>query len=253
MNEKLAYLESLNLKRTVDDFEKTLHAYLSSNTAMPTSETLETIKNETGNYDLLAPLWLGAESPFGQMDHTEWKTYNHSQTDFILSVLLMANQPAPDTLLHEKWPLNPSAETEKQEENTNLPTDPANLICHYLLDKKEASAPKTAEIQAVCKVLDDAAPTASQKIQFYDNILDLTESGNYVMPTGDILSNLKKSAKKKPSLQMVIESLSMLTAQPIEKLNPAAMYLSLQAISSAGLSVETKSTGREVLGHILEN
>ena len=87
----------------------------------------------------------------------------------------------------------------------------------------------------------------------YDNLLNLTPTGNYVMPIHDILSSLKKSADKKQINQVVIRSLAVINDKSLDQLHPAVLYQILEALNSAGLTEETTSLTREVLGITIRN
>jgi len=86
----------------------------------------------------------------------------------------------------------------------------------------------------------------------YDNIYSLTESGNYVMHSDEELSTLIESASKKQMNRVVIRSLKILDDKPLDKINPAVFYQILEALNSAGLTEETMSLTREVLGNLIK-
>ncbi|HNQ92522.1 MAG TPA: hypothetical protein PKI93_06275 [Alphaproteobacteria bacterium] len=212
----------------------------------PSASLLKEAQNLTGNTDILIPLYAG-EYPLPLSD---WTALPSGESLGILRLLALANQPLPIDLAKQAFPDEKAAtETDNEKESTGENI----LFNHFMAPEKAAQNKKMAEILAVTSYLTGADDKQAFGDGIYDNIFNLTESGNYVMPSDDILSSLKKTANKKPSVQEVIESLKYLDSAPLEKIHPAAMYGILAIFNSAGLSVQTKALGREVLGRVLEN
>ena len=86
----------------------------------------------------------------------------------------------------------------------------------------------------------------------YDNVLNLTPADNYVMPIPDVLSSLQNSANKKQMSQVLIRSLSILNDKELDQLHPLTLYQILESLNSVGLTEETMSLSREVLGTMMK-
>lgn len=161
-----------------------------------------------------------------------------------------ANQPPAKDWVMAALAITPTESNAKTFEN--MTGD--DVFCEYFLTQgNDSEKARTALITAIQPFLASEIKSSKPAKDVYDNIFNLTDSSNYVMPSSDILSSLKKEAIKKPSKQAVTQSLSILSAQPVNTLHPAALYRVLNVLKSAGLSVQTKSLGHEVLGYILEN
>lgn len=166
------------------------------------------------------------------------------------TIFSYANQTVP-----ENWMMSALAVKQiESADKTPKSRTGDDIFCEYFLLKgNDTDKSRTATVTAIQPFLSSFSKSPLSTEDIYDNIFNLTDSSNYVMPSNDILSSLKREAIKKPSKQAVTESLSILSAQPVETLHPAALYRVLNVLKSAGLSVQTKSLGHEVLGHILEN
>jgi len=249
-----AYLESQKLEKPEDVSNKYiafLTKYLSEQTPLPSPSLIEECTALMGNIDLLEGSF--ASPTTGDQEAIippEWLTLSPKAMKSLLALWARTNHPLPAAMVSKLFPPQKSGDSPqeiKQSTGENI------LFNEFLSAETKANSPGKPEILAIQAFFSDEAKSKTFKNGIYDNIFNLTESGNYVMPSGDILSSLKRTAGKKPSAQVVIESLNILAAQPIEKLNPAVLYEILTSLDSAGLSVQTKSLGREVLGNILEN
>lgn len=161
-------------------------------------------------------------------------TYPEGKKDILLKLLTIANQPLPAPLIKKLYAIAESPEISNKtgDELFLLALSEKNNTPLFMALKANGSA-------------------AEQQNLIYDNIFSLTEKVNYVMPSADILSNLRESANKKLEDQVVVKSLALLSGTSLEKLNPAALYVILEALNSAGLNEEKSSLVRYVLGTTL--
>lgn len=81
----------------------------------------------------------------------------------------------------------------------------------------------------------------------YEKLLSLTGGSNYVMPSGELMENLKKAAQSKQLGQVILAGLQTLNGQKAENIHPSVMVQVLRSFESAGLSEETASLAHEVL------
>lgn len=167
-----------------------------------------------------------------------------------IALLSMANQAIPLDLAKGALQLGESSGASY---NTEQAESGEYLLIQALLDRNRPrlDTDKNA-IYAVALALQSALYPQKDAKNVYDNIFNLTPSDNYVMPKGDILSSLKKSADQKQIYQVVIGSLSIINDIPPEKLHPASLYRILEALNSAGFNEETLSLARDVLRMVLE-
>lgn len=243
-----AYIAGISNEKSDDkanNYNTFLNEYIKS-PAPPSVALLQQSETLLHGTDILIPLFVTENTPLPP----EWASLPQGQIKSILRLMALANQPLPLDLVSKAFPdENPAPDVENKKESTGENI----LFNHFSTSKNGALSSKKAEILAVISYLTAADDKQAFGDSVYDNIFNLTESGNYVMPSDDILSSLKRIAGKKPSAQVVIESVGILTAQPLENIHPAVLYGVLAVFNSAGLSVQTKALGREVLGQILEN
>lgn len=178
---------------------------------------------------------------------------NGNNPAYLRDVLMLAtktNHAIPAEHLQKAYPqanqaAPASVNTEELPSGEKLLTD--IFAAQYKDDPR-----RMPQIMAIQAVLSDKGIKENEKKSAYDNIFSLTPSDNYVMPNGENLSNLQKSADKKLAGQVVIDSLRMLSGDSLQKVHPAALYKILTALDSAGLNEETVAIVRDALGNIIE-
>jgi hypothetical protein len=161
----------------------------------------------------------------------------------ILHVRLLAEsgQEIPAALVKAAYALKESPENNGQ-------AGESLLITTLGAAKNSSQMRKDGKEFALLSALNPFFSNDGEKSTAYENILSLTSSANYVMPTDDILSSLKKSTDEKLTSQTIVRGLDILSDARLDNLNPAAVYLVLKAFDSAGLNEEVQSLSREALG-----
>ena len=200
-----------------------------------TDKLLELSVNDFVKETLLYPLYSKPEMAFPE-----------SNKILSLRLLALTNQELPPNLVVSAYGLDIPPE--------NLIESGESLLIKTLLEKaKSDDLNGSFSTSAPLLALNYANYPQKDTKNAYDNILNLTASGNYVMHNQDILSSLKKSAGKKQMNQVVIMSLAIIDDKPLDKLHPAELYQILEALNSAGLTEETMLLTREVLGNTIKN
>ncbi len=229
------------------DYSSKLIQFLNSASDLTNAKFADKIKDPIERSLAIAALREANDLPEG-LDSVVMADQTSAKNAVIL--FAAANQVSPESWMAAALAINPPESSDKSSENKSGD----DIFCEYFLSKgNDTDKARTALVTAIQPFLSSSVKSSTPQKDVYDNIFNLTDSSNYVMPSNDILSSLKKEANKKPSKQAVTESLSILSARPVENLHPAALYRVLNVLKSAGLSVQTKSLGHEVLGHILEN
>lgn len=226
-------LSVLDLASPTTPYAPFFKEYLKEKQPLLTASLLELADTEI-KQDLLLPLYEAQEVAFPETDKT-----------LSLKLLAKANQDFPTSLV--RTALNIPESFESGQESGEI------LTTLHLLKQIEDSK-TTASASSYPALLAIKAGLIPEKVKntAYDNIFNLTAKSNYVMPNAELLSSLKKSAEQKRTDQVLINGLEILTSAPLEKLNPAALVTVFEAFNSAGLTEETTSLAREVLGTLLE-
>lgn len=222
-------LEAANVTDTSNIYSALLTEYLKEKPPILTASLLDMADTSTKK-SLLLPLYTAPEIAFPE-----------NKKKLSLSLLAKANQPLPANLVRSAF-MHPESQPVTEEMGEKL-------LFSYLF---ETTKPDDTTIYPWLLAIKPLFEPDNPQKTAYDNILSLTAQSNYVMPMGDILSSLKKSADEKQTDQVVIKSLEILSETPLEHLHPAALYRILEALNSAGLSEETMSLARDVLGTLLE-
>ncbi len=169
-----------------------------------------------------------------------------------LSLLALTNQDLPRELVRQS--LGATTPTTQGESVEKITQSGEEILIKLLIEKAKTGGILLPNNNAATLLaLDYANYPQKDAKNAYDNLLSLTPSGNYVMPIGDILSNLKKSANQKRLNQVIIRSLSIIDDKSLVQLHPVTLYQILEALNSAGLNEETMALTREVLGFQLRN
>jgi hypothetical protein len=119
----------------------------------------------------------------------------------------------------------------------------------------EDSSPSTAEksqaskmaLSLALKPFLDGPVAKSEKKKIYDNVLSLTGSGNYVMPSDELLDSLQKATASQQTGRVVLYSFLILNGHGPDEVHPAALFKVLEAYESVGLSEETSSLALDAL------
>lgn len=127
------------------------------------------------------------------------------------------------------------------------------LLIDSLLLEATDNLPSKSRLLAIQGVFSPKPMTNEEWKSNYDNVFSLTASGNYVMPMEDNLSTLKKSADKKLTGQVVIDSINILSGAKMDEMHPPSLIKIFQALDSVGLNEETVSLAREALGDVVRN
>ena len=115
---------------------------------------------------------------------------------------------------------------------------------------KPAGPPKTqkeAYLLVLKAFMDGTEPIPAAHKGAYEKLLSLTGENNYVMPSGELMENLKKAAQTKHLGQVILAGLQALNGQKPENIHPSVMVQVLKSFESVGLSEETASLAHEVL------
>lgn len=217
-----------------------LKEYFKTETPLLTAKLLELADTPTKTA-LLIPLYAQNNPVFPESNKRR-----------SILILLAANQPLPLNLVRSAFP---NVE-DSLPENERLKETGESFLFSALI--QSLPPVKYADRTGINPFLEAIAASISPEYEqknaktAYDNIFNLTPSGNYVMPMGDVLSSLKKSADQKQIYQVVIGSLSIINDIPPEKLHPASLYRVLEALNSVGFNEETLSLARNVLRMVLE-
>ncbi len=230
-------LQSTPLTGKPDSYTAFLKEYQSNKEPLLTAKLLD-LADTPVKQTLLLPLYSKPDTPIPE-----------AHKDASVRLLAIANQDIPTyaaTMLLKR----PESSAPPQENQGE--TGESLLLSALETQTRPRLDTDKNETYATILALKSANYPQNAETNPYDNIFNLTPSGNYVMPMGDILSNLKKSADQKQIHQVVIGSLTILNTTPPDKLHPAALYRVLSALNSAGFNEETLSLSREVLGTVLE-
>lgn len=241
------FLKGINLIDISNPYQAFLKEYFKTpNSPLVTDDLLSLTTNPIQEI-LLYPLYTAPETSIPN---------KHQRLS--LRILALTNQDLPFPLVsaayHETSAASFSSIESDKKQLSSAPSSGEELLIKLLLEKSKTdpvSSPPNA--RATLLALNQANYPQKDIKNSYDNVLSLTEGDNYVMPMGDILSNLKKFANQKQVNQVVIRSLAIIDGKPLEQLHPAALYRILEALSSAGLNEETMALTREVLGYQIKN
>lgn len=230
------FLKTVDLKDTSNDYYAFLKEYFKSGTPV-VSDQLLSLANSDVKKALLLPLYAADETAI-PATHKELSA----------QLLLLTNQDVAPNLIKEAF----SAPDIPVESSVNNSESGTEILIKTLLEQSNKLHNQQPNYRsAALAALDYANYPQKDTKNAYENILSLTPEGNYVMPIGDILSSLKKSADKKQMNQVVIRSLSIINDKPLEQLHPAALYRILEALNSAGLNEETMSLTHDALGYLM--
>lgn len=236
----IEFMKAIDLKDVSSPYNAFLKEYFKNPTPVVSDQLLALTTDKTREA-LIMPLYAVPEMAIPN-DHK------------LLSLRLMAltQQDLAVGLVQQAYGI---ADSSSVGESSDSAHKSGEEILIKLLIEKSKSGEKAGLVNAnpTLLALDYANYPQKDAKDAYDNLLNLTPSGNYVMPIGDILSSLKKSANKKQINQVVIRSLTLINDKPLEQLHPAALYQILEALNSAGLNEETMALTREVLGYQIRN
>lgn len=237
----IEFLKSYDLKDVSNPYNAFLKEYFKTPNKLTITDQLLALTTDTTREALLYPLYSVSEGavPAGH------KMLN-------LRLLALTNQELPLNLVKEAYGIT-DAPTQDESSLKSVKTGEEFLIKLLLEKTKSGGILLPNKDTATLLALDYANYPQKDLKNAYDNVLSLTPNGNYVMPIGDILSSLKKSADKKQINQVVVRSLAIIEDKSLEQLHPAALYQILEALNSAGLNEETMALTREVLGNTIRN
>ena len=237
----IAFMKAIDLKDISNPYNAFLKEYFKTPDSPVVTDQLLTLTTDRTREALLYPLYATSDMAIPNQ---------HKMIS--LRLLALTNQDLPTRLVDETYAtqtLDHSSESSKQDIESG-----EKFLIKLLLEKAKSNAQTSPDnVTATLLALDYANYPQKDAKNAYDNILSLTPHGNYVMPIGDILSNLKKSANQKQISQVVIRSLAVINDKPLEQLHPAALYQILEALNSAGLTEETMALTHEVLGYQIRN
>ncbi len=173
-----------------------------------------------------------------------------------ISVLLAANAPLP--LAWVKLAYGDAAPAEGADSGESAlilamltsAAEPKKPADKSPAQTKAPDAPKTqkeAYLLVLKGFIEGREVIPSGQKNAYEKLLSLTEGSNYVMPSGELMENLKKAAQSKQLGQVVLAGLQTLNGQKPENIHPSVMVQVLRSFESAGLSEETASLAHEVL------
>lgn len=237
----IAFMKAIDLKDISNPYNAFLKEYFKTPDSPVVTDQLLTLTTDRTRETLLYPLYAISDIAIPNQ---------HKMIS--LRLLALTNQDLPTRLVDEAYAtqtLDHSTESSNQDMDSG-----EKFLIKLLLEKAKSNAQTSPDnVTATLLALDYANYPQKDAKNAYDNILSLTPTGNYVMPIGDILSNLKKSANQKQISQVVIRSLAVINDKPLEQLHPAALYQILEALNSAGLTEETMALTHEVLGYQIRN
>lgn len=230
-------LELVSLTDNTDGYALFLKEYLKEKPPVLTAQLIDLADNQTKKL-LLLPFYSAEPSNFPE-----------SNKRLSLELLAITNHELPSPLVRSAFNLPESTPVK-----TEFPAESGEeILVSYLEDiAKTSQDEKIKATYPVLLALKGGLIPQSDENTAYDNILNLTGKSNYVMPNVELLSSLKKSAEKKQIDQVLFKSLGILADTPLDKIHPAVLYRILEALNSAGLSDQTMSLSRDVLGTILE-
>ena len=235
LTEKLtALLATAETATDTNPYTPFLKEYLKEKEPLLTASLLDLSMDSPIKQNLLIPLYAAQEVSF-------------PEDNKIASLRLLArgNQDWPTSLVRGALAIPESFESGNESGE--------KIAVLYLIHQiEDAKTTATAQSYPVLLAIKAGLIPEKDGNSAYENIFNLTAQGNYVMPNAELLSTLKKSVEKKRADQVLIKSLEILTTAPPEKLNPAALVQVFEALNSAGLSEETMSLARDVLGAVLE-
>lgn len=229
----IARLPQIDLSGNSDNYTPFLREYMKDSPPVLTGELLGLADTDTKKY-LLIPLYTAPEVSFPE-----------DRKALTLTILGLSNQEIPANIVRSAYSASESSENDTE-------NGEALLINKRLEREETATGGKESQLYALLLALKSGVIPRNEQNSVYENILSLTAKYNYVMPTSEVLSNLKKSAEKKQIDRVIVNSLEVLTDTPPDKLSPAALYEVLEALNSAGLTEETVALTRNVLGSLLE-
>lgn len=230
----LALLKSIDPQTLTGTLSPFLKEYFKNPSGPVLTNHILELATDSVTQSLLIPLYAAPEIAFPDI-----------LIPRTLGILALTNQELPLNLIRAAYPSSESSITDD-------PSGEKLLILALLDSYKNLENDAQNPIIPTLTALQYANYPQKDIKNAYDNVFNLTPSGNYVMPKGDILSSLKESADKKQMNQVVIRSLALLNDKPLEKLHPAALYQVLEALNSAGLTEETIFLTREVLGTLMK-
>ncbi|OFW87925.1 MAG: hypothetical protein A3B66_00950 [Alphaproteobacteria bacterium RIFCSPHIGHO2_02_FULL_46_13] len=240
-DQAIDFLKAIDLKDVSNPYNAFLKEYFKTTGAPVVTEQLLALATDKTREALLYPLYTSSDMPIPN---------GHKLLS--LKLLALANQVLPKSLVMEAYGL--TAPTAKDESLDKTAQSGEEFLIKLLIEKaKTGGILLPNNDTATLLALDYANYPQKDAKNAYDNLLSLTPNDNYVMPIGDILSSLKKSANQKQINQVVIRSLAIIDDKSLEQLHPVALYRILEALNSAGLNEETMSLTHEVLGLKIRN
>lgn len=240
-DQAIDFLKAIDLKDVSNPYNAFLKEYFKTTGTPVVTDQLLTLATDKTREALLYPLYTSSDMAIP-----------NGHKPLSLKLLALTNQDLPRGLVKEAYGI-----TDKEDMNESGDRQVKSgeeILIKLLIEKgKTGGILLPNNDTATLLALDYANYPQKDAKNAYDNILSLTPNGNYVMPIGDILSSLKKSANQKQINQVVIRSLAIIDDKSLEQLHPVALYRILEALNSAGLNEETMSLTHEVLGGKIRN
>lgn len=119
-------------------------------------------------------------------------------------------------------------------------------------DKKEREVIEIAQLHALSLILNENEAEDKGKDKSYENLLSLTGSTDYVMPSKEFMNNLAQASARQDTGKVILYSLQALNGQRVSQLHPAALYRITEALKSVGLVEEVRSLVHEALADMIE-
>lgn len=86
----------------------------------------------------------------------------------------------------------------------------------------------------------------------YENILNLTGSGDYVMPSDALTEDLQKAVAQQQTGKVVLLAQQVLDGKSFSEIHPASVFLILDSLKTVGLSEEANAIAREALADFIK-
>ncbi len=121
--------------------------------------------------------------------------------------------------------------------------------------QKSKKTPETIEnpqYYAISLILGDQEVEDKSPEISYDKLFSLTGKNDYVMPSNELMNNLKQASSSQDTGKVVLYSLLVLNGQRVSQIHPAAFYRISEGLNSVGLSEENRSLAHEALADLIE-